>query len=297
MRFQRVLRWLVPPIAVLAIVAAGADFVWPGGGAAYPLTTFRGEQVLINGTGLYRYDTVSSVAQMHGNDIVTLVVGVPLLIASWALATRGSLRGHLLLTGTLGFFTYTYLSMCVGAAYNEFFLVYVALWSLSLWAFVLSLMAFDVRTLPQQFSDRLPRRSIAGLLFGAGGFLLLAWLGRSVPALLAGTTPPLENTTSLFIQALDLGLIVPLAFVGGVLLLRRSAWGYLLAPVMIMKMITMGLAVSVMGINMARVGVAVSAVELIVFPGLTVINLVLAGILFKSIDRPASGPLRTSLPV
>jgi hypothetical protein len=107
MKYQTALRWLVPLIALLAIVAASADFVWPGGGAAYPVTTLRGEQVLINGRGLYRYDTVSSVAQMHGNDIVTLLVGVPLLLVSWALAARGSLRGHLLLTGTLGFFVYT----------------------------------------------------------------------------------------------------------------------------------------------------------------------------------------------
>jgi hypothetical protein len=177
------------------------------------------------------------------------------------------------------------MSMCFGAAYNGLFLVYVALWSLSLWALVLSLMAFDVHTLPQRFGDRLPRRAIAGLLFVAGGFVLLAWLGRIVPPLLAGTTPPLENTTSLFIQAMDLALIVPAAFVGGVLLLR-----YLLAPVLITKMITMGLAVSLMSINMARVGVTISLAELIVFPVLTAINLLLAGLLLKNITARPRAP-------
>ncbi|MBK7176414.1 MAG: hypothetical protein IPH82_04375 [Chloroflexi bacterium] len=46
--------------------------------------------------------TISSAAQ-QGNDIVTLVIGVPFLaVATW-LAFRGSLRGRLLLTGILGF--------------------------------------------------------------------------------------------------------------------------------------------------------------------------------------------------
>lgn len=169
--------------------------------------------MLINGRGLYRYDTVSAAAQMHANDLVTLMVGLPLLATGWSLARRGSLRGQLLLTGTLSFFLYSAMSMCVGTTYNELFLVYVALWSLSLWAFSLSLLSFDVPTLPQRFSEHLPRRSISGLLFATGSFLLITWLGRIVPPLLQGTPPPLENTTSLFIQALDLALIVPLAWI------------------------------------------------------------------------------------
>jgi len=293
MKYQSALKWLVPLIGLLALIAAGAGFVWVGDGAPYPLTTFRGEQVMINGQGLYRYDTVSSTAQMRGNDLVTLAVGLPLLAISFVLALRGSLRGRLLLTGTLGFFLYTYMSMCFGAAYNELFLLYVALWSLSLWAFILSMMSFDVRTLPQHFSDRLPRRSIAALFFVVGGFLLLAWLGRIIPPLLRAETPPLENTTGLFIQALDLALIVPLAFVSGILLLRRNAWGYLLASVFVMKIITMGLAVTAMGFNMVLAGVAVSAVELIVFPTLTVINLIMAAVLLKSIKHSYQSALPT----
>jgi hypothetical protein len=66
------------------------------------------------------------------------------------------------------------------------------------------MLSFDVDALPQHVSLRFPRRSIAGVLFAAGGFLLLAWLGRIVPSLV-GHQPPigLESTTTLFIQVLD----------------------------------------------------------------------------------------------
>ena len=49
---------------------------------------------------------------------MTLAVGLPLLVVAAWLAFRGSLRGQLLLTGTLGFFLYTYMSMCMLTAYN-----------------------------------------------------------------------------------------------------------------------------------------------------------------------------------
>lgn len=87
---------------------------------------------------------------------------------------------------------------------------------------------------------------------------------------------------------LDLGLIVPLAFLSGVLLLRRSPWGYLLASVVVIKMLTLGLAVTAMGINMALVGAAINPVELIVFLSLTLVNIVLAGLLLRSIDAPSA---------
>jgi hypothetical protein len=45
----------------------------------------------------------------------------------------------------------------------------------------------------------------------------------------------------------------------------------------------MGIAVSLMGLNMARVGVPVSAVELGVFPIIALVNLVIVGLLLKNI--------------
>lgn len=276
------LKLLVPLVFFLALVAALAG-LWRAEGAPYPYTTLRGEQVTINARGLYYWDTVSSAAQMQANDLVTLVVGLPLLAASFILARRGSLRGRLLLTGTLGFVLYTYMSMCFGAAYNPLFLVYVALFGLSLYAFILCMMSFDLAALPARFSARLPRWMIAGALFVVAAFLALAWLGRIAATAAPGAIPILENTTSLFIQAMDLALIVPLCVLAGVLLLRRSAWGYLLASVGVLKFITIGLAVSLMGLNQARVGVAISPVELAVFPLITLVNLALAVALLRNV--------------
>ena len=277
------LNWLVPPIFVLALGAALAG-LWPGDGQPYPLTSFRGEAVTINAGGLYYWDTVSTVAQMQANDLVTLLLGLPLLAVAACLTRRGSLRGRLLLAGTLGFFLYTYMSMCFGTAYNPLFLVYVALFGLSLYAFILTMLTFDLATLPQHFSDRLPRRWIAGLLLFAAGFLALAWIGRIAATFTSAAPLPLENITTMFIQAMDLVLVVPLCVLAAILLLWRSAWGYLLASVALLKFLTMGTAVALMGINMARVGVPVTVIELAVFPTITLLNLVMVVALFKNME-------------
>lgn len=284
MKYQSTLKWLIPIMGILALIAAGAGLFNQTPGEAHSYTNHRGEETMIYGQGLYYYDTVSSAAQMQGNDLITLLVGLPLLAISTYLAFRGSLRGKLLLTGTLGFFLYTYMSMATLASYNAFFLIYVAIFTLSFYAFILCMMSFDLETLPQAFLEKLPHRWIAALMFLIGTFLLMSWMGRIVPPLLQGGTPLLENTTTLVIQFMDLGLIVPLAFLGGVLLLRRDAWGYLLSSIMLTKGITLGLGVSAMGINMARMGVEDGLGVVVPFLVITFLNIVMVVQLLKNVE-------------
>lgn len=279
---NRALRILVPLIMLFALVAAVGG-LYPAEGEPFSLVNFRGEEVIINARGLYYWDTVSSAAQMQANDAITLFLALPLLGVSHRLTQRGSLRGRLLLTGTLGFILYTYITMCFGAAYNPFFLIYVALFSLSLFAFVLSMMSFHVNDLPVHFSKKLPRKWIAGLLFFAAAFLSLAWLGRIAQTFAPGAVPVLENTTSMFIQAMDLGIVVPVCVLSAVLLLRRSAWGYLLASVGLVKFLTLGTAVSLMGLNMARLGLPISPLELLIFSGMALAGIITAIILLKNV--------------
>jgi hypothetical protein len=280
---------LVALITILALISAGLGVFLNTGGAPFEFTTVRGETVTINGQGLYYYDSQSAAVQAQAQDLVTLVIGIPLLIISTVWARSGSLRGKLLLSGTLAYFLYTYASYAFGAAFNPLYLVYVALFSLSLAAFIISMMSIDLESLPRRFSERMPRRGIAAFMYFTGVFLLLAWSGRIVPATLQNQPPiGLEHNTTLFIQTLDLGLIVPLAFLAGTLLLRRSAWGYLLASVALMKFFTMGLAVSAMGINLLIVGAEISTVELAIFLGITLTNMFAVSIVLRAIE-PGAG--------
>ncbi|MFM8426526.1 MAG: hypothetical protein ACKOBL_15265 [Chloroflexota bacterium] len=271
-------------IIPLAILAAGAGVFWQGTGEPYPFETLRGETVMIRGHGLYRFDTVNSSAQEIGNDIVTLLIGVPLLVTGIVLSRKGSLRGQLLLTGALGFFLYTYGSMSFLTAFNPFFLVYVALFSLSLFGFIFSMKDLDVDEISHRISDGFPRRSIAIYFITVAVFLTLAWLGLVASPSLTWTPPAgLESAITMVIQALDLGIIVPTSFLTASLLFKKQPWGYALASVMLLKILTMGAALISMIIVQILSGVAVDPVVSTIFVIISLSGIVLGIITLKNI--------------
>ncbi|MBK9601630.1 MAG: hypothetical protein IPO36_07270 [Anaerolineales bacterium] len=263
-------------IIPLALLAAGAGVFWQGTGEPYPFETLRGETVMIRGHGLYRYDTVNSSSQELGQDIVTLLIGTPLLIAGIVLSRKGTLRGQLLLTGVLGYFLYTYASMCFLTAFNPFFLVYVALFSLSLFGFILSMKNLDVDEVASHIQDGFPRRAIATYFIIVAVFLTLAWLGLVASPSLTWTPPNgLESAITMVIQALDLGIIVPTAFITASLLIKKQAWGYALSSVMLLKILTMGAALISMIIVQFLAGVKIDPIVSIIF-----ILISISGIIF-----------------
>ena len=277
---------LTYPILLLALLAVGTGLFWQRPGAPSEFTTLRGETFILFGRGLYRYDTVSYAAQAIGQDAATLLVGIPLLFLGLLLARKGSLRGELLLAGGLGYMLYTYTSYSFLSAYNEFFLVYVALFSLSLFAFILALSGMDTERVSRSVSGGMPRRGIAVFLLLLAAFLTLAWLGRIVPSLLAGTPPPgLEAYSTLVIQALDLGIIVPVSVVTAVLLWQKKPWGYTLTSVLLVKALMMGAALVAMIIAQVWAGVSVGAVESAIFSGIALAALAFTALLFRNITE------------
>ncbi|AIQ58945.1 hypothetical protein PBOR_19955 [Paenibacillus borealis] len=206
-------------------------------------------------------------AQAKAQDGVTLLLGIPLLLVSLVMSFRGRVRGRLLLAGALGYFTYTYASYSFLSMYNNLFLIYVILFSASLFAFILTLLSLERERVERFFKHSLPARSIGFFLLFIAFMVMMLWLGRIANSIRQGTAPEgLEHYSTLVIQALDLAIVVPLTAITGVLLIRRRSYGYLLASVVIVKAAAMLTAITAMIIGMLRAGVSVSTVELVVFP-------------------------------
>lgn len=88
-----------------------------------------------------------------------------------------------------------------------------------------------------------------------------------IPTITSGTiSAGLEHYTTLVIQGMDLGFIVPLAFISGVLLIKRNNYGYLLSSVIFVKELTMGTALTAMIIGQVEAGVQMSLAEILMFP-------------------------------
>lgn len=264
MKNQPALNWLVPLIAVLTLIAAGAGLFWQGGGSSYAFTTLYDETVQIHGRGVYEHDTTFSAGASQGADFVALFIVLPLLIISFALYRRGSLRGGILLASALAYCLYYGASLGLVVAYNNLYLVYLALFSVSFFAFVLSLTMFDLPSLPTRILPRLPRWGMAIFMFVAGIGTAFIWLSDVVNALGTNGVPEaLGVNISLITYTLDVGIIAPATVLAGLLLLRRAPLGYLLTGVLTILLALVGAMVIGQTVMQLNLGVQLSTGQLI----------------------------------
>jgi hypothetical protein len=242
-------------VAVFATAYAGIGLFSISGDGPFDFTSLHGQTVEIYGQGIYRNDASFRAPIFRGTDAVTLFVCIPVLLLAIAWYRRGSLRGGLLLTSMLAYFLYNSASLGFGAAYNNILLLYIASFSLSLFALVTAFQCIDLNTLAARTSPNLPRVWIAGFLCLAG-LSLIIWLVDILAALASNSVPPNlgpYSTESTYV--LDLGVILPTAYLAAVLVLRRSPWGTLLASILITVNITIGLVVASQSIMQALDGI------------------------------------------
>jgi len=266
MKHSRNIAALVGIITVLAGLAAGMGIFSSGGPGPYEYESIRGETVEIYGLGLYRHMSADVAPQGIAQDVITLFVAIPALLIAFVFANRGSLRARYLLSGILGYFLVTYLFYLVMAMYNVLFLAYVVLLGSSFFAFALCLMSFETENLPEHFSDSVPVKTAGGFLIFNTVSIALLWLGVVVPPLLDGTVVPLqtEHYTTLIVQGLDLALLLPLCFVSAVLFMKRRPMGYLLAPVYLVFLTLMMMALTAKIIAMGMLGQEIFPVIVII---------------------------------
>lgn len=294
MKQRSALTWLVPAIAGLTLITAGVGLFWQAG-APFPFTTLRGETVQMYGQGLYRYDSYFKAPILRGTDAVVLGAGLPLLLLAFRLYRRGSLRGGLVLTGALSFFLYYGASLAFSVAFNRLFPVYVALLSVSFFAFISALTALDAASLAARLSARLPRRGLAAFLIVAGLGVFSIWASELIGPVLDGRTPAnLGADTSLFTHAFDIAIIAPVVVLTGLAVLRREPLGYLLAAPLLVLCTLIGLVViaqtvaqTLAGITFP-IGVYIGMIGSWIILGACAIGLAIA--YFRSLTEPASDP-------
>lgn len=252
-------------IAGLTLIAAGATFLWPqAANTPITFTTLHGEPVALYGAGLYRYETAFAGAGSTGTDIILLAVVVPLLLLmTWGFG-RGSSRAGLLLFGVMAFVLYVYAHRGLSNAYNELFLLYVALFSASLFAFILLFVWAHAHAAVFTDVSAGMQRSLGIFMFVCGLLTSYVWLEPLVTAGLAGVPPRLlDSYTTMVTDALDLGVIVPSTFLSGVLLLRGRLLGYIIALPLLVMLVLLGPTIALQTVLQLRAGVTFTPAEIV----------------------------------
>ena len=263
-----------------------------------PLATLIGLLV----PGFYR-DTVWMIPQARGQDLVTLLAIEPLLIVALLAYRTRPIAATLAWAGALSYVLYTYAMYSYTTYFNALFLVYVALFSASLFALIDLLAHLDPAQARAAIRPATPTRVIAAFCALVGLFFLVAWLGQIVPATLQGTVPEpilLAKTPTSAVHVQDLAVVLPLYFLAAVWLWRRRAWGFVLAPILLILADAMLLAILAMGVFMAQAGFAGSLDMAPVFAGLALLSLTLTSVYFANIQTSSAAetpapPMSTSL--
>jgi hypothetical protein len=207
--------------------------------------------------GVYR-DNTWATSQWRGADLIRLVVAVPLFAGAIYFTSRGSIRGLLVWLGFLWLAVYDYAFYLFAAAFNELFLVYAAIFGLSIAALIWSLPVIDVRTIFQQFNDRVPNRLISGYMIFWVLMLGGLWVAMSVAFLFTGNVPQAvidSGHPTAIVFALDLAVLLPAVGLAAFLLWKKEPWGYVLAVMVNVKGAMYALALISMGVFMERAGI------------------------------------------
>jgi hypothetical protein len=220
-----------------------------------------------------------------GNDWVTLIIGIPLLVAASAAAATGSQRALLLWLGMLGYALYNYAFYLFGAALNAFFPLYVLALIVSAVTLILMLSQMDVTVTAERFDVRTPVRLVGGFLLFVGIGLACVWIAVWAAHVFAGRPTPIDREAFKLVAALDLTLMVPALTAGGMLLLRKAPWGYVIAVVASVQGALYLLVLTVNSIVAIRDGLASAPGELPVWGALAVLTAAAALVLLGSVRR------------
>jgi hypothetical protein len=188
-------------------------------------------------------------AILRGQDALTLLA-VPLLLWAAHRARAGSLRAHVVWLGVLLYVPYTYL-MYVVVPHNDAFLLYVAAIGLGFYLLLDGLLRVDAPGLRTAFAAT-PTRAVGWFLVLTGGLFVAMWLAMIVPTIPGGIPDGLfVYDVPSTVHVMDLAFVLPLLIGTGVGLLRGHVAAPLIAGMLLVKTVTLGLALLAMNLVLA----------------------------------------------
>jgi len=286
MNKKKTITILVILIIVVSAITTVIGIFSSQGPGAFKYETIRGQTITIYGKGIYKHMSEDVAIQGIAQDYITLFIGIPLLLISLFLMWKGSLRGRFILAGTLGYFFVTFLFYLIMGMYNKLFLAYAFLMGASFFSFALTIMSFDLNELSDIFSHKTSEKFAGGFLIFNAFAITMLWLKIVIPPLINGTIYPeqLQHYTTLIVQGMDLGLLLPIGAVSGVLLIQKKPLGYLLGPIYFIFLSILMTALTAkliaMGINGYNIIPAIFIIPVFAF-----ISLIFTVLLLKNIKN------------
>lgn len=228
----KMMRLSVLAVCILLMTTALVGSFWQGEGSSKLVSALDGRQVELYGRGAYSNHSILRATSYIGADLAMLLVVVPLLFTT-AASIKKFPKSLLVCSGALMTAFYYSISLVFGAAFNRYFLLYTALFSVTGFSFGYSVYLLGKRSWKGENQTQSKDRGTAIFLLFAGSTALI-WLGMIIPALIQGDYSEfIDVNTTEPTFALDIGVIFPLFTACGIALLKQKEFGYRFTPVLL----------------------------------------------------------------
>lgn len=205
------------------------------------LTSYQG---LIS-PGIYANETELWMAQAKGQDLINLYI-VPFYLLCGLLINRKEKYFALIWIGISCYFIYTFLIYCFDIHFNRMFLFYIVILGLAIYSLFFLLYSYRNK-IPVSREKSFLNQLTAGYFIFTSVLFCGAWLSVIIPANILNATPPdIEMLPTNPVHVLDLSIVLPGIFIGGILLIRQKQLGYFLAPVILTFSLLMQLTIGIL---------------------------------------------------
>lgn len=192
------------------------------------------------------YPTEDLYRSFAPNDVINLVIGLPVLLVALRLTRKGNLVGLLIWPGALLYMVYNYLIYLVGMPISLYSIVFLILVVGSSWVFVRVARNINGEDILAIMSGNVPEKFSGGLIMFFGIFFIGRVIGLVFEAVSAGNAIPM---TEIGLHVADVLLSVFMVL-GGVQLWRKQELGYVLGLGMLFQMSMLFLAlIAVMALH------------------------------------------------
>lgn len=201
--FTRNLTWIYILSTIIALFTAGLSIA----GILYPSEI---------------YPTDELVQGFFVNDVVTLVISVPVLLGSMYFARRGSLLGLLFWPGALFSLVYNYIVYVFAMPLDWAFVVCLFLLVLSLYSTIGLVASMDANAVKGRLVGQVPERLAGGVLVALSVLFLIFVIVGLIMGITSQSPYP-ETELALIVSDM---LVIPSWLIGGVLLWQHRPLGY-----------------------------------------------------------------------
>jgi hypothetical protein len=237
---------------------------------------------------VYGQETASYAAQGVGQDIVNIIVAVPVLLISAYFLRKNSVRGLMVWLGALIYIVYSYVMYAFSVHFGFLFPIYIAVLGLSFYTLFGSLASLKVPNLAASFASNTKAKTVSVFLMIFGLAFFGLWSSDILRSLLSGTVPQSVTDTGLpvnLVHVLDLAFILPGMIITSILLWKRKPAGYLFAVPLLMFAAIMGMAIIAMLVVMGQKGMPGNLPFGVAVGIMVAVSLLLIGLFLKDIKR------------